>query len=571
MSIVTEERMTPETSEILPDARRRSTDQGQGSTAAKWATAIILIGSIVLIFTRLGHYALWDDEAITAMTARGVWRTGDTSAWADDHNLLAYRNGLLINHFADRYTPPLQFYLLAPFMGLLGESSFVCRLPFAICGVISVVLMLRWMWRAKPEPVVWWGAAVLILTNASFFLFQRNCRYYALATVLTVAAGYLYYRWNTARSPVWPLSIVLAVLLSAQYLNYAAAIGCLVVDYFLWGRKRRTLSIADWVVLMVPQLVVGGFVCSIWNPVARSIAATGKWATDTSVVSNSVATVPHSWFHGFLHLYWWNWRDMLACDFLVLPLLLLCPLMFFKRRNNWLLRAPAALFVYLAVIAAATAHVVGEVGNAEVRYLAPALPLCLAISILAVWGMATLKRGLLITALCVAGISMVIEPEQDGDKPELGSTAIQYYHELIVPQREPFTPAIAWIKANIPAGKSLLVMPDWMPYPLMFRASGPVYAWQLTDPPKAEYANLPDIQFEGRVAPDYLIAFGPFTKEMGEARAKLAKRGIEYTQIETIHEFWRDRYRPERIWRFFSTPNPKPDELIYIYRRTDLH
>src|SRR3984885_4305709 len=117
------------------------TESTKTTRTAAWASGIILAASAILLFARLGHYALWDDEAITAMTARGVWRTGDTSAWVDDHNLLAYRNGLLIKHFADRYTPPLQFYLLAPFMGLLGESSFVCRLPFAICGVISVCLM----------------------------------------------------------------------------------------------------------------------------------------------------------------------------------------------------------------------------------------------------------------------------------------------------------------------------------------------------------------------------------------------------------------------------------------------
>src|ERR1700722_8761019 len=223
MSIVTDEwtiaRIARNEPEITTPASTVIHSPVFSKTTAKWATAIILIGSVLLIFTRLGHYALWDDEAITAMTGRGVWRTGDTSAWADDHNLVAYRNGLLINHFADRYTPPLQFYLLAPFMGLLGESSFVCRLPFAICGIITVGLMLRWLWRVRPEPIVWWAATFLILTNASFFLFQRQCRYYALATALTVAVAYFYYKWNTARSPVWPLAVALTVLLSAQYLN----------------------------------------------------------------------------------------------------------------------------------------------------------------------------------------------------------------------------------------------------------------------------------------------------------------------------------------------------------------
>jgi hypothetical protein len=43
---------------------------------AIWAMLAIALGSAVLIFARLGHYALWDDEALTAMTAKNVWRTG---------------------------------------------------------------------------------------------------------------------------------------------------------------------------------------------------------------------------------------------------------------------------------------------------------------------------------------------------------------------------------------------------------------------------------------------------------------------------------------------------------------
>ena len=49
-----------------------------------FATIAMIAGSTVLLFARLGHYALWTDEASTAITAAGVWRTGDTTAWLDD-------------------------------------------------------------------------------------------------------------------------------------------------------------------------------------------------------------------------------------------------------------------------------------------------------------------------------------------------------------------------------------------------------------------------------------------------------------------------------------------------------
>lgn len=516
----------------------------------------MLIASAVLIFTRLGHYPLWDDEAITAMTARGVWRTGDTSARVDDHNILAYRNGLLLNHFKDRFTPPLQFYLLAPFIGWLGETSLICRLPFAVCGLLTVGILLLWLWRSRPPPLVWWAAAVILLTNAEFFLFQRQCRYYALATTLTILIGYLYCHLDPRRRSIMWLALALIALLLAQYLNYAAAVGCLVADYVIWGRKRRRLSPGDWAVLIVPQLIVGGIVCAVWN-------AGMRLGIDSAEASRHIL-LPR------LQLLWWNWRDMIACDFVIVPLLVICPFLYFSRKSNGLLRAPVALFVYLLIIALCAASPVTAGGKAEIRYLAPVLPLCIGIAILAVWAMASwnlLAKGVTLTV--VAALSILLEPVLNGTWSVYGSTALPFYHELYRPQQEPYTPVIQWINAHVAAGKSVYVQPDYMCYPLMFHASKAVYAWQLTDPPKPEFAGLPAIHFQYRGVPDYMIAFGPWNKEIKEAQTALAPRGVRYKPIDTIKVYWKDQYRPERIWRSFVTVPPKAGEEIYIYQQVD--
>lgn len=519
---------------------------------AIFASVVILLGSALLLFARLGHYPLWDDEAITAMTARGVWRTGDTSARVDDHNILAYRNGLLIRGFNDRYTPPLQFYLLAPFIGLLGESNFVCRLPFAICGLITVGILLRWLWRHRSPPIVWWTAAVVILTNAEFFLFFRQVRYYGLATMLSTAVAYLYFHHDGRRRSTIVLSIALAALLASQYLNFATVVACLVVDYVIFGRKRRPLAVADWIILVVPQLAVGAIVCSIWNPLTRGAGTyeSGHWLVDR------------------VRLLWWNWRDLIACDFLIVPLLVLSPLLYFARRESALLRAPTALFVYVGALALCVATQVGKGGNAEVRYLAPALPICIGVAIVAIWGIRNWKRRLQFAAIAVALLTMFVQPTTEGSEPVIDSTSLSYYRELIHPQAEPYTPVIAWIRSHVSPGKSIYVRPEWMAYPLMFHAPQAVYAWQLTDPPTApEYTNLPDIHFKGRVAPDYMIAFGPGAREVKEVQEKLTARGERYEPIDTIHVNWQDLYRPERVWRSFVTKMPKEGEEVYVYRR----
>jgi hypothetical protein len=99
-----------------------------------------LIVSIFLLFFNLGHYALWDDEATTAMFGMSVWETGDTSA-VRGHNLVAYMSGVELKNLRERYLSPLQFYVVAPFLGLGTNNSFFARLPFALCGMATVLFL----------------------------------------------------------------------------------------------------------------------------------------------------------------------------------------------------------------------------------------------------------------------------------------------------------------------------------------------------------------------------------------------------------------------------------------------
>ena len=427
----------------------------------------------------------------------------DTSARVDDHNYLVYRNGLLVRDLKDRFTPPLQFFLLAPVIGLLGDGNLAIRLPFAVCGAITVAILLRWMWRsARPTPLLWWAAAFVLLTNVEFFLFFRQCRYYGLAMALTTGAAYLYCHRTGRTRGIVGLSAALAALLAAQYLDYAAAVGCLVVDYAVWGRRDRRITWPQWAVLLVPQLVVGAVVCSIWNPVARQHAA-------------GPTPVDHRWLSDHLRVLWLNGRDLLASGFVVLPLVAACPLLWFKRRSSWLLRGPLAIAVYLAVIAVTGTAAAARGDVAEVRYLAPVIPLCMAVAVTGVWASGALdarpRNALLLASAATVLVGMTFNVE-GSPGVRLTCDPLAFYHELAVPQAEPYTPAIAWVRDHVPAGASVLVSPDYMAYPLMLRAPAPTYAWQLSDPPRADLAGLPPIHIHGRLPPDYIIQFAAMTR-----------------------------------------------------------
>ena len=524
----------------------------------------MVLGTAALLFARLGHYALWDDEAITALTARGVWRTGDTSAVIDDHNVLVYRNGLLLGtrSLADRFTPPLQFYLLAPFVGVFGLLPLTCRLPFALCGLGAAGVGVRWLWRVRPPPVVWWTATGLILSNASLMLFCRQCRYYGLATGLTVIVAYLYVTLDRRRWRVVALGVALALLLASQYIDYAAVIACLIVDYALWGRQRKRMGWREWAVLAVPQAIVGVVCLSIWNPVGHAgphAAPAGPWVLVK------------------LLLLAWLARDSIASGFFVLPLLILAVFVarpnVAQRTGQWAGRGVVAVAVFFVVVTLCAASPTAAGGAAEIRYLVPVIPIAIAAEAAAVAAFVfttSRPKWALPAVLAAAALSTLVQPFASAGVPRLDLEPIKFVAELVRPQVEPYTPVADWLFAHAVAGDSVRVEPAWMAYPLMARVPKLTYAWQLDDPPPAlppQLARLPDIDVKGRVAPEFILGFGPWAKEARQDIKTFAARGIVYDPVATLDVYWQDRYRPERPWRDFATRRPGPDERIRIWRR----
>jgi hypothetical protein len=198
-----------------------------------------------------------------------------------------------------------------------------------------------------------------------------------------------------------------------------------------------------------------------------------------------------------------------------------------------------------------------------VRYLSFLIPLCIAVGVLTLLPLARVSRALVVAIACFAFGWNVLNFSFVTDAP-VRATPYAYAKELIRPVPEPYTPVAEWIRANVKQGESVLVAPPHMMYPLMFHAPNAVYAWQLNAPPPRELAHLPPIHVALRVAPDYIVAFGPH-------RRMLVGLPIdaEYALVHQINTHWLDRYRPELFWRTLAPDgkfNPSTDGIL-IFRR----
>ena len=511
----------------------------------------------VLLFAQLGRYALWDDEANTALTAKGIIRTGYTSASVDERNFLMYREGAELEELKNRYLPPLASYLAAGSFLFFEPSAYSARFPFAVVGCLGIAVLLLVIWRLKlPFPFLL-VFAILLLTNVSLFLYLRNCRYYAPAMTATVVAIGIYLRTSGTRLQLLGLSLSGIILAAAQYLNYTALVFALVLDYALFRRGELKISARRWGVLVGSQVIMVGSLVAIFNPLSKKV----------------VSVESSNWVAEKVQLLWWNLRDLDACQFGSLPILCLGLLFFYLASyRESIKRLGIACFVYIVIIVILSPQPVKATSVADVRYLVPLIPIFIILESLIICSLFQSKPKLALVCAGLIGLSNLLSLQYITHRVAK-FPFYSYVKELIDPPQEPYSLTASWVAKNIPPGSSIWVLPDHMAYPLMFHAPESVYAWQLNETQRREgqFSKLPLIHFKGVQMPDYIIVFGPLVVQVREMLRQWKSNGVNFTNISVIDVFWKDLYRPELFWRSFTTiPSPyKQTQCVYVFKKVE--
>lgn len=508
----------------------------------------ILVVMASLIFARLGTYALWDDEANTALYGEAVWRTGDTSAVHGD-NVIAYRDGVeLDRELRNRLVAPLPYYVEAPFIRETA-SPFFARLPFALAGVAALALGLRWMDRTRASRRVWAMTAIAVVGNVAWILFCRQARYYGLAMLCTMAVGYGYAHREQGRRMLVLMSAAAAALLATHYLCYAGLAAAITVDYVVWGRKSGPIAPRSLAAITLSQLVVGVPIVATWYPLGKEIAARGS----------------ESWVADRLHLWLITLRDLNTCELGVGLLMLAAPLLYRRTRDPLLHRLPVAIATATLVVTVFSPQP-GTGLIADIRYVSFLIPACVLLGIRTLAAL-PLPGPVSVVAALVAFQTTAVQWvlarafEPPIYEVPLRSTLVAYLGELRDPPPTPYGLAAEWIRRNTRPGETAVVRPDFAIYPMMVHAPGLVYGWQLSAARAAQLPALAPIHVHAKVAPDWLIIFGrfpgPTAEELGGAvydrAAVLPINGVDATRPElSAHQFVSPPFNPTfplTIWR----------------------
>ncbi len=202
------------------------------------ALAVTALAAL-LVLPGLGSQSLWQDEAQTAVIARTILDHG-IPLGSDGRNHFSQELG---KEYADnqvwRWHTWLSFYTTAASLWLFGETTAAARLPFALFGILCSGLCYvtaRALWRDRAAAV---AAGLLCATSVPFLIFSRQCRYYTLVALLSLAALRVYRSLDAdARAPTWLLFGAAILLFHTHYVYCATLLASLLLHTALFDRAR---------------------------------------------------------------------------------------------------------------------------------------------------------------------------------------------------------------------------------------------------------------------------------------------------------------------------------------------
>ena len=198
--------------------------------------AIILAGLSIRIYD-LGKESLWKDEAAVLYTA-------------EKGSIAEVAESAIEMH---RGHPPLNFVLLHFWVKLFGNSEFAARLPSAIFGTLSILLVFlvaKELFDKKTALL----SSLLLSTSMIQLVYSQELKQYAMFAFFTLLSVYFFIRLLKKESAVnYSLYIVSAILL--LYSHYFSLFVVLFENIaFLFFRGIDFKSLKKWVITQLAIL-----------------------------------------------------------------------------------------------------------------------------------------------------------------------------------------------------------------------------------------------------------------------------------------------------------------------------
>ncbi len=526
----------------------------------RWARAspwLIILTAAVLAFVSLDNAWFWDDESHVATFARNLLHTGHLTGW-DGRNLYGYNDGACLDESLRLvHIPPLDFLVTAGSFALFGETTWAARFPFAVAGILALVVFWRLARRefaAVPGADVY--ALAVLAFSVVFLLNIRQCRYYALALLFGLLTYLAFQRCLGSPRRHWiaALGVSGALLFLSHFVIGPAFL--LTLAAVLLAFHARHLERAGWLRLIVAGLIFLAIVLPYaWYDQILEIARRPDF---------NLSKVP--WYIRRPTLIWWNLRDLNLINVLPWTLIALWA--------GWLWGLPRhhparRLALIAASMIVGNAALVGLLSPqptdslplADVRYLILALPFAAAFLGLFLATLDRLSRPLALAVLAtlVACNALSLHPANRTFRWLLPA----YVNEILHPYPTVTESAVQFLRTHAAQNDTVLLLPTFLNYPILFYAGDRIILASQIDAQSTLSARaLKDVNpavFINTTFPQWVICAGKddrsveilnfYRRSHTEGGKTVAYR---YEYEGTLDVFSQQTQRPELYWHTFG-------------------
>jgi hypothetical protein len=346
----------------------------------------LAIYSASMIFLGLSDNVLQVDEGNDTFISTNLLKFGFpthsdgvnyTMLWASSHD------GLFV------YRPWIPYYIQAFSLSLFGQTTFAARLPFALCGVLSVIFLYLFALKFTGRQFIAFLAAFLLASSIPALIYFRTARYVGLPIFLSILllSFYIDIYKNKKWNPL-PLTVVSVIYFHTMYVEFAGMIAGVLIHFFIHyketlpeNRQRAALAAGITGIFCIPWFI---FISPMFSKVTEHLAS---WSTQIDL----------SW-HGYIKRFL---GFLFQVNNYIFPFILL-PLLFLRQLRPFTKQVSLLLLCILTVLLTALPHAMPIQ-----QYISASFPLfflLLAIFIVNIFPKYLLAQSLLMTLLITSNL-----------------------------------------------------------------------------------------------------------------------------------------------------------------------
>jgi 4-amino-4-deoxy-L-arabinose transferase-like glycosyltransferase len=364
-----------------------------------WLVAIILLAAILRLW-KLGSVppGLTPDEAALGYNAYSILKTG--------RDEFGVKLPIIFKSFGD-YKPGLYVYLAIPSIAALGLNEFSTRLPSAVAGVISVLLIYLIIGKLKIENSKLKIIAALVAATNPYLIYFSHSAWEANVALTFTLAGIYFFLMALEKSKFLIISSLFfaLTLITYQGAKLSTAIILILLVFIYWRQfwkiniKYLLISFGLGIAISIP-IVMSLFNGQAFRLKIFSIFSYPRPQSEIETYSDGYFQLFHSDQLNFSRMILGRWFNFYSGKFLVfdgdlanpvntppyqgvllLADLLMLPLgLFFIFKNYSLNPKPYTLIILWLILAPFSAAISRDQTNA-VRCLNAAIPMVLVISL----------------------------------------------------------------------------------------------------------------------------------------------------------------------------------------------